>query len=83
MLEIQYNEKGYRIGQMHHRAKLTDRDVELIFQMQADGISLNQISKKMGCCYATVWKVANGFVRGEAVHSIKFMSVAELLHKSK
>lgn len=38
MTNCKRNAKGYRIGGTHHRAKLTDQEVELARQMhEADG----------------------------------------------
>ena len=32
-LRVAVNEKGYRVGEAHHAAKLSDEDVELIRQL--------------------------------------------------
>ena len=56
--------KGYRSGENHHRAKLTNRDVDVIFAMRAQSISLRSIARKMDCGKTTVWKILNGVIRG-------------------
>lgn len=42
------NENGRRIGETHHRAKLTDADVELILELWDDGrgLSYGAIARK-------------------------------------
>lgn len=40
------NERGLRVGQDHQRAKITDRDVELIRQMHEDGLSYRLLAEK-------------------------------------
>lgn len=67
IIKVQYNEHGYRIGQHHHRAKLTDHDIDLIFQMRAEGVTLNGIASRMECGKTTVWKILKGRIRGQAI----------------
>lgn len=55
------NERGLRVGQDHHRAKLTDRDVELIRQLHEDGMSYRVIAEKfevskMLVCYVCTYR---------------------------
>ena len=52
-----------RAGQDHHRAKLTSRDIELIFQLRGQGLSLGQIAHKMECSKSHVGNVLNGLRR--------------------
>lgn len=63
----QFNERGYRIGQYHHRAKLSDHDVNLIFQLREDGFTLEKIAHYMDCGKTTIWKILNGYIRGQAI----------------
>lgn len=39
-------EQGARVGETHHRAKLTDADVEQIFALRAYGLSYKAIADK-------------------------------------
>ena len=43
---IGVNEKGYRIGADHQRAKFSDEDVELIRELRAAGLSYGMIREK-------------------------------------
>lgn len=65
--KIQYNERGFRIGQYHQGAKLTDHDVELIFRMREQGMTMARIASQMECSKTTVWKILKGHIRGQAI----------------
>lgn len=40
------NENGKRIGEDHHRAKLTNADIELVFYLREAGLSYKAIAEK-------------------------------------
>ena len=44
---VKRNENGYRIGESHHRAKLTDREIELARQLHDGGMSVTDVANKM------------------------------------
>ena len=39
------NERGRRIGESHPRARLTDREIDLIRELCEEGLSYRQIAK--------------------------------------
>lgn len=41
--------EGWRVGETHHRAKLTDHDVELIRLLREGGMKVVEIAKKFEC----------------------------------
>lgn len=41
------NDRGYVIGEQHHRAKLTDHEVELVLELLTDGMSKSEVARKM------------------------------------
>jgi DNA-binding NarL/FixJ family response regulator len=41
--------QGWRVGETHHRAKLTDDDVELIRLLREGGMKVKEIAKKFEC----------------------------------
>lgn len=43
------NPQGYRIGESHHRARLTDEQVEAMRVMRDGGASYRQIGERFGC----------------------------------
>lgn len=44
---VSINEKGRRIGESHPRARLTDREIELVFALRAEGWGYKRIAHKM------------------------------------
>lgn len=48
------NEKGLRVGETHHRAKLTDQDVDLIRELHDEGLSYREIAVKFEVSKSTV-----------------------------
>lgn len=44
--QIAVNAKGYRIGESHHRAKLTDAEIECILELRDFGLTYEQIAAK-------------------------------------
>lgn len=50
---------GWRVGETHHRAKLTDHDVELIRVLHEDGLSCAEIARKFYCARTTVSSIVN------------------------
>lgn len=77
------NEAGKRIGQDHHRAKLTDADVDLIFYLREAGLSIGQIAKKFddvpgGISKSTVFDVLKGRRRGQVPAATKRVLVRSL-----
>lgn len=50
---------GWRVGETHHRAKLTDHDVELIRKLHDAGLSCAEIARKFDCARTTVSGIVN------------------------
>jgi len=58
---IGVNEKGLRVGEDHPKAKLTNRDVELIRRLHEEGLSYRTIAEKfevskMLVCYICTYR---------------------------
>jgi hypothetical protein len=67
---IRVNEGGRRIGEGHHRAKLTDADVELIYSMLDAGMGYARIAAKFddipgGVGKSTIRDIAIGKCRAQ------------------
>lgn len=64
------NERGYRVGESHHRSRLSDADVELIFYLRDAGLSFAKIARKfddgLRISESTVRDVCSGRIRGQA-----------------
>jgi hypothetical protein len=70
------NEAGRRIGQDHHRAKLSNRDVDQIFELRELGLSYTQIASKFddiegGVGRRTVRDILNGKRRGQVPYATR------------
>lgn len=67
--KIGVNELGYRVGESHHRAKLSDADIELILYLREQKISYSQIAAKFDdglvISKSTVRDVCSGRIRGQ------------------
>ena len=57
--------RGYRVGETHHNAKLTDHDVELIRLLREGGMKLKEIAKKFECTPECISQIANYKTRSQ------------------
>jgi hypothetical protein len=55
---------GWPIGETHHRAKLTNHDVELIQALRDAGLSYGVIARKFDCSKTQVAYICTGKRRG-------------------
>ena len=65
--------QGWRVGETHHRAKLTDHDVELIRLLREGGMKVREIAKKFECTPENVSQIVNYKTRiqvGMAVNKV-------------
>lgn len=73
---VAVNDRGYVIGEGHHRAKLADSDIDLILELHALGLGYAQIAAKFddlpgGIAKSTVRRVCKGQARGQVAHGAK------------
>lgn len=61
---VKRNEIGYRIGDSHHNAKLTDHEIELVRQLRADGMKLRDLAKKFEVSKGHISKILRHALRG-------------------
>lgn len=62
---VAVNEMGQRIGQDHPRAKLSDREVELMQQLRDEGLALRELARTFECSLGQVWNICSGTKRGQ------------------
>lgn len=63
-LAIAVNEIGRRIGESHPRAKLTDRDIDLIRELHEEhGMGYKTIARKFETCHMTIAKICRYEIR--------------------
>lgn len=62
---VALNERRRPIGSSHHNAKLDDADIDLIFALREEGLSLSKIAEKFEVGKACVYKILKGLRRAE------------------
>lgn len=62
---IGVNEKGIRVGESHPKARLTDHDVDLIFVLYEDGVTIVEIARKMECRKSVINDILKGRRRAQ------------------
>jgi hypothetical protein len=77
------NERGKRIGQDHHRAKLTDADIDQIFYLREAGLSYLEIARKFddvvgGISRSTIRDILKGRRRGQLPAATKRVLVRSI-----
>lgn len=50
---------GYRVGESHHRSKLSDHEVELIRLLREGGMQIKMIAKKFECSPSNISAIVN------------------------
>lgn len=69
MKRVGYNADGLRCGETHHRAKLTDEEVDTILYLHGEGLSFAAIAAKWDAGVAisksTVRDICRGKIRVE------------------
>jgi predicted transcriptional regulator len=61
---VKRNEFGYRIGDTHHRSKLTDHEVELLRQLGSDGMKVRDLARKFDISRGQASKILRHLQRG-------------------
>lgn len=66
---VWFNAAGKRCGETHHRAKLSDAEVDLILYLRAEGLSYGAIAAKwdagMTISKSTVRDICTGKIRAQ------------------
>ena len=73
---IRVNEGGRRIGEDHHRAKLSDADVAQVYALLDAGVSYAKIAAKFddipgGISKSTIRDIATGRIRSQLCARVK------------
>lgn len=63
---IGVNERGLRVGETHQRAKLTDRDIELFWQLRdVDGWGCKRLAAKFEISHQHAKRIFSGSQRNQ------------------
>ncbi len=76
ILRIKVDEAGRRIGDSHHRARLSDGDVDLMRDLHEDhGIGYDRLSKRFGVSRRTVRDIVNYQHRVSTVADVRIVRI--------
>jgi len=64
---VAVNERGHVVGQDHPRAVLTNHDVDLVFELREQGLSIGNIAKAMEVSKGCIAHILAGRTRGHVV----------------
>lgn len=69
---ISVNERGLRVGQDHQRARLTDRDIELLLDLHENhGWGCKRLAAKFEICHQHAARICKGKRRGQRGVNVK------------
>ena len=71
MLIVAVNERGLRIGDSHHNARYSDREIEHVLEMRDEGKSYGFISTVMDMPKSTVASICQGGRRCQIAAAFK------------
>lgn len=73
--KIGVNAAGYRVGESHHRAKLSDADIDLVLYLREAGLSFREIAEKFDdgitVSKTTIRDVCSGRIRAQAPYAYR------------
>jgi hypothetical protein len=71
---VAYNEAGYRIGETHHNASISEAQVQLVRDLhEHDGKGLREIAELLDLSVHTVRRICDYSRRGQTARSWKRM----------
>ena len=62
---VPVGQKGVALGEWHHQAKYTDREVETLLSLWHGGATVSEIARTMEIPKSTVWAICHGFMRAK------------------
>lgn len=64
-IQLAINEAGRRIGDSHHRAKLTDHEVEQVLQLHTEGYGYRKMATMFDVSKSTIRSIVTGRCRAQ------------------
>jgi len=77
------NEKNRRVGDSHHNARLTDHEVDLIFELHGQGYGYRKLAAKFEVCKSTVRSILKGWSRNQVASAWRAVPPAGLPHPNE
>lgn len=65
-----YGESGKLVGESHHKAVLTDHEVELLLDLHEEGMSHAWLAEKFEISKVSVWSICSGRTRGVPITKV-------------
>lgn len=75
MAFVGVNERGLRVGQDHHRAKLTDADIDMLLALHEEGWGYRRLAAKFEISRSHAQRLCKGRQRSQRVASWKKVQV--------
>lgn len=60
---VAVNERGNRIGESHHKAVLTDHEIDLMLDLRDQGFSIRWLAEKFEMSRSGCWQICAGKFR--------------------
>ncbi len=73
---VAVNDRGLRIGESHHNARLTDAEVEMIRELHGEGLSYKTLAMKFEVSKSLVAAICRFERRGQMVDRWKVVHVS-------
>lgn len=78
LVSLRYSEKGRRCGESHPRAKMTDAEVDICFDLHAKGFGTRMIHRITGFPRSTICDVLSYRTRSQPRGKIKRVAITVL-----
>jgi hypothetical protein len=72
---VKVNEKGRRIGEGHHRSKLTDHEVDLVRELRDEGFSYGWLAEKFEVGKSTIRDICICRCRAQICADVRIIRV--------
>ncbi|NYT45128.1 hypothetical protein H0A64_09870 [Alcaligenaceae bacterium] len=69
------NDRGLRVGDSHHKARLTDSEVDLLLALRDEGWSYRALAEKFDISKSSAHKICQGHRRCQAPSRYKLVYV--------
>jgi hypothetical protein len=74
---VAVNERGFRVGEDHQNAKLTNEEVETVRKLHGEGLSYNTLAQKYEVSKTLIAKICRYERRAETASAWKVVHVPE------
>ena len=78
---VAYSDNGRRIGENHHKARMTDKEVELCWQLHEEGNGTRRIAKILGHPRSTICDVLTCRTRAQIAERHRMALVVKRIKK--